>query len=111
MEDSSAQFTITRSDAGDSDDVRFALAGELDAHSAPMVQQALTDGASDDSVRVVLDFSEVSFMDSSGLRIMIGESTRRRAAGGSFVLASVPRPVSRLLDVSGVSDHLEIDPG
>lgn len=110
MEDASAQFTITRSDTT-ADEVRFALAGELDAHSAPLVQEALTNEASDDSARVVLDFTDVSFMDSSGLRIMIGESTRRRAVGGSFVLASVPRPVSRLLDVSGVSDHLEIESG
>lgn len=110
MEDVPAQFTITRRDPDD-DVVRFALAGELDAHSAPLVEKALADDAPDDSARVVLDFSDVSFMDSSGLRIMIGESTRRRAAGGAFVLTSVPRPVGRLFDVSGVRDHLEIESG
>lgn len=108
MQDLPASLSVSSVDTGDTAGVRLAVAGEIDAHSAPGLQQRLTDAAADD-MRLVLDLAGVTFMDSSGLRVMIAESTRRTEAGGEFVLAEVPRSVARLLDVSGVSDHLAVE--
>lgn len=44
---------------------RLSLSGELDVATAPRLEEALSDV--DDAVVVILDLSDVSFMDSSGL--------------------------------------------
>ena len=59
-----------------------ALSGELDHHSAAAVRQAL-DAAMEDGVReLVLDLSGVSFMDSSGIGVILGRYRILRARGG-----------------------------
>lgn len=83
----------------------FALAGEIDAHTAPSLGEAL-DGT--DSTSVTLDMSGVSFMDSSGLRVIITATERLRERGGDLVLAKPTSTVRRLVDVAGLSEHFTI---
>ena len=84
------------------------LAGELDAYSGPSLQEALA--ALRPESDITLDLGEVTFIDSSALRILIGESTTRAAAGGAVRLRSPSVAVLRLLEISGLTDHFEIVP-
>lgn len=99
MSDTAARLDISAIADG------LALAGELDAHTAPLLAEWLTDlppGESD----VVLDIERVEFMDSSGLRVVIDVHQRALDAGRRLVLRHPTATVHRLLEISGLSDHI-----
>lgn len=83
------------------------LAGELDLYNAPQVRQALSDAASDSPARVVVDLSEVEFIDSTALGVLIEARTRldnRRA----FLLAAPGLETRRALEISGLDRHFTV---
>jgi anti-sigma B factor antagonist len=83
------------------------LGGELDIYNAPIVGEALTGVADSKPDRLVVDLSEVSFVDSTVLGVMVEARTRlpnRRA----FLLAA-PRPETRrALEVTGLDRQLVV---
>lgn len=89
------------------DEHGFVLAGEIDAHTAPDLERhLLTRITEHGSAR--LETSGVTFMDSSGLRVLIGATNESRSRGGDLVLASPTPVVRRLIEISGLSDHLHV---
>ncbi|MEA4971454.1 MAG: STAS domain-containing protein [Candidatus Pelethousia sp.] len=79
-----------------------ALSGELDHHSAATVRQAL-DAALVDGVReLALDLSGVSFMDSSGIGVILGRYRILRARGGRMRLSAVSTYAARILKMAGI---------
>lgn len=86
----------------------FQVSGEVDAHSADAFGAALN--AVDEAVgAIVLDMSEVTFMDSSGLRILVEAQQRADAGGPKFVLRSPSRQIVRLLDLAGLTETFETE--
>lgn len=83
------------------------LGGELDLYNAPQVREALTDACGDSSERVVVDLSEVEFIDSTALGVLIEARTRldnRRA----FLLAAPGLETRRALEISGLDRHFRV---
>jgi anti-sigma B factor antagonist len=76
----------------------FRLEGELDMATADGLSQLLRDAA-EGGGSVKLDFSGVSFMDSSGLRALLDAATRRNGSG-PVVLVNPSPQVRRVLDIS-----------
>lgn len=93
-------FDISRTDDG------LRLSGELDAHTAPLLQAALADV---DDERTVLDMAGVAFVDSSGLRVLIQAHQAAGEAGRTLVLTNPSDAVTRLLEISGVAGYLVVD--
>lgn len=80
--------------------------GELDAASAADLREALATLTAFE--RVVLDFSEVPFIDSAGLACLIAGVRRVHASNGDVVLSSARRAVHRLLLTVGMERVLPI---
>lgn len=87
------------------DDVHgtLMLEGEIDTYSATSLAARLRD---DPSV-TVLDLSAVSFIDSSGLRVLVAAS-EERVDGRGIQLRSPSAAVQRLLEISGLTGHLDV---
>jgi anti-anti-sigma factor len=86
------------------DDVTVvALSGELDIAAADDLDVVFREVP--DEQRAVLDLSEVDFMDSSGLAVVLRESMRRRDAGASLQLRRPSATVRRLIEFCCL-DHL-----
>lgn len=85
----------------------LVLTGEIDAHTAPRLARLLTPlpGTSGD---VTVDLGGVDFVDSSGLGVLIDAHRRAAGEGRRFVLARPSPAVVRLLEISGLVDHLTI---
>ena len=79
------------------------LAGELDLATAPRLKEALLDFASPEG-DVHLDLSEVSFLDSSGLRVILALA-RSRGDNGSLVLLTPSAAIVRILEIVGIDEH------
>lgn len=83
------------------------LAGELDLYNAPQVREALSQACGDSAERVIVDLSEVEFIDSTALGALIEARTRldnRRA----FLLAAPGLETRRALEVSGLDKHFNV---
>ena len=95
------QLQITRTEDG------FRLAGELDMATADDLSQIFRDAPSNDPI--VLDFSGVSFMDSSGLRALL-EGAGQPTGCGPVVIVNPSAQVRRVLDISipGGTPGLEV---
>ncbi len=84
-------------------ELNAALAGELDEHSAADVRRKLDDALRDpDITRVVFDMRSVTFMDSSGIGVILGRYRRMMERGGSMSVMNAKGGVERLLRLSGV---------
>jgi anti-sigma B factor antagonist len=86
----------------------FALSGELDYAAAGRVR-ALVDGAHAGRA-LVLDLAAVTFVDSAVLKELLRARVELAASGVRLLLAAVPRPVRRLLDLTRTAELFETVP-
>jgi anti-sigma B factor antagonist len=80
-------------------------AGELDAASSPQLERALAE-ARQPGGPVELDLSKVSFIDSSGLRVITGVVRDVEADGGSFTITAASEAVRRIFEITGLRSLL-----
>ena len=73
--------------------------GELDAYTVGQFREAL--GSLAQQPQVLIDLSDVPFMDSAGLGALIGGIRRAREAGGDVVVACSRPTLTRLLHTTG----------
>jgi anti-anti-sigma factor len=84
-----------------------AVWGEIDLATAPLLEATIRAAIDQGCTQVLLDASGVDFMDSSGLRSVLGAAERLGRDGGDLVIRSRSAHVTRLLDLSGVDVHIE----
>jgi anti-sigma B factor antagonist len=94
------------------------VSGEIDLHSVPRFQDALEkavaaaqrDEASSSAGVLVVDLSELGFMDSMGLGTLIGSTEEFREGGGEVRLVVLGGEVMRVLEVTGMGEALRVYP-
>jgi anti-anti-sigma factor len=86
------------------------LSGELDASTATLLYDQLSDLEVKDVQHVVLDLAQVSFMDSTGLSVIVTEHKRLRHSGGGLTVFAPPSSVRRLFEITGLNTVLDIVP-
>ena len=81
----------------------FRLVGELDDHSAEFVKRKLDETlASNDYSSVVLDLSRLSFMDSTGIGVIIGRYKIIRKHNKSLYVKNPSPTVDKIFKMSGL---------
>jgi anti-sigma B factor antagonist len=98
-------LTIEVGDEGS--DTVFVLRGELDPHTAPDLRNEIDRVLEAGRSRLVLDLAGITFIDSSGLRVVISAHKDTVERGGGLVLRSPSPTTRRLLDITGLLDHIE----
>lgn len=93
----------------EADPVTFVLAGDLDPHTSPYLQERIDETLAEDASTAVLDVGDVSFVDSAGLRVIADTHRRLMGAGGGLVLRNPSKGLEKLLSVTGLSDHVTIE--
>lgn len=88
--------------------VRLALAGEFDLSNASHVEDALKEIERERPPVLVLDLRELTFMDSTGLRVMVSADARARDDSRRLAVVQGPEPVHRVFRITGLDDHLEM---
>jgi anti-anti-sigma factor len=82
--------------------VLITLAGDVDVTTAPLFKAALDEVLSSGTDDVEIDFTDVTFMDSSGLGAVIHAHRAATGQGRTLSLGARSPVVDHLLDVSGV---------
>jgi anti-anti-sigma factor len=78
------------------------VAGEIDLETAAELGDQALAALQDLSVHLVLDLGGVTFMDSTGLKVLLAAAHRADLAGGSLVLVAPTRAVRRILALTGL---------
>jgi anti-sigma B factor antagonist len=86
--------------------VVVSVGGELDMATAPQLQDQITDLLDSGRARLVLDLTDLSFCDSTGLSVLVRAKNSCDEIGGSLRLAAPQRGVRRILEVSGLVEVL-----
>src|SRR5689334_24360678 len=97
-------FMVDVDQHGDQTVVR--LGGELDVAAAPALQESLAELAAG---VVILDFSDVTFMDSTALAVFVSLRNRAHDHGGDLIFRGVQPPQMRLFEVTGLVQELNLD--
>ncbi|MFD4555599.1 STAS domain-containing protein [Streptomyces sp. NPDC058469] len=86
-----------------------AVAGEIDQETGGSLREVL-ELPEDVAPRVVIDLRHVTFMDSSGINILIAVHTRLAEAGGWLRLAGAAPPVLRVIQLVGIDGFIDCHP-
>ncbi len=79
------------------------LDGEIDHHCASYVREKIDAELCKGNVRtLIIDFKNVTFMDSSGLGIIFGRYNKLVNIGAELVITNVPKRIERILRMAGV---------
>jgi anti-sigma B factor antagonist len=83
------------------------LAGELDLYNAASVREALLECCAESPERLIVDLSDVKFIDSTALGVLI-EARTRLANRRGFLLAAPGLETRRALEISGLDRHFAV---
>ncbi|MDE2907144.1 MAG: STAS domain-containing protein [Acidobacteriota bacterium] len=84
------------------------LEGRIDSTNCTEFEAQLEAGADVDATLVLLDFGEVSFISSAGLRVVLKLAKQLRSRNAKLGLCSLPTPIQQVLEVSGFDRILPI---
>src|SRR5919112_652502 len=99
-------FSIERID--DTVQVHLKLRGDLDLYTAPEFDDALVAVEGEKWPTIVLDLRELEFLDSMALRLIMRTEARAKQDGRRLVLVRGPEFIDRVLELSGLAEHLTI---
>ena len=86
------------------------LAGELDVATAPALDRALSLAFAADPSSMVVDLSRLSFLDSTGIRVLVTAAKQAETDGCSIVFMAPTEQVLRVLRLTGVDRLIQIEP-
>ena len=92
----------------------LAIKGRMDAASAPQLKQAIDALFDQGRYRLVLDLSELEYIASPGLRVLIEARKRARdwkltdLEGGDVRIAGLPQRIKEVFDLTGFTSLFEI---
>lgn len=86
------------------------VVGELDLASAPRLRQEVTSLAGKGRCWVLIDMTDVDFLDSTGLGVLVGILKRLRSLGGDLRLVGTRPAVRRVFDLTGLDRVLPLHP-
>lgn len=81
----------------------LAVGGEIDVYSAPELREKLLELSHADHTTAVVDLSDVSFVDSTGLGVLVSGLKRFREAGGDLRLVVTQPQILKVLEITGLS--------
>ena len=92
--------------------LRVAIVGEINHHNAVFVRQEIDEKIQElNSKNLVLDLAEVSFMDSSGLGLVMGRYQRMQELGGTLTVANPSADHKKLFKLAGLNKLVKIVKG
>lgn len=79
------------------------IAGEIDVYSAARLRARLVELAQAGRHRLIIDMTSVTFMDSSGLGVLVGAMKRARANSGEVCIVGAAERILQTLRITGLT--------
>ncbi|TLS35659.1 anti-sigma F factor antagonist [Pseudalkalibacillus caeni] len=86
------------------------LVGELDHHTAEDLRSKVDHTIEENRIEhIVLNLEALSFMDSSGLGVILGRYNKVKSSGGEMVVCAISPAVKRLFEMSGMFKIIRLE--
>lgn len=85
-----------------------SVSGEVDVSNAPTLREALDGALSNEVSQVEVDLADVSYIDSTGIGVLVGSAHRAADQGSELVVTHPQRNVERVLTMLGVDSELNV---
>ena len=106
-----SQFGATEADSPAEGITLIALSGQLDAHTAPEFERFLEERVRNEKkAKLILDFSNLEYISSAGLGVLMGLIEEVRSQSGDMKLIKVPEKIYHVLDLLGFPIVFEVLP-
>ncbi|WP_170006305.1 anti-sigma factor antagonist [Bacillus fonticola] len=89
--------------------IHINVGGEIDAYTAPELKGILMPKAEQTGVHMIVDLSNVTYMDSTGLGVFVGVFKTVKAQKGELRLTGLSARLSRLFTITGLADIMNLD--
>jgi anti-sigma B factor antagonist len=80
-----------------------SVAGEIDVYTAPRLREEITELVAGGTYNLVIDMSEVEFLDSTGLGVLVGGLKKVRAHDGSLQLVCNQDRLLKIFRITGLA--------
>ena len=87
----------------------FKLNGRLDSNTAMGFEQKLFECMENGTQRMILDFQELDYISSAGLRVILKATKNLKSAEGKLVLSEMQDYVKEVFEISGFDSFLPIE--
>ena len=85
------------------------LHGEMDHHGARELMEGMDRLIEQNlPVKTILDLEGLSFMDSSGIAVILRAKRRMEALNGNLVVVNIPRQAARVLETAGLGRYIKL---
>ncbi|TQR06819.1 anti-sigma factor antagonist [Psychrobacillus soli] len=88
--------------------VNGIIKGEIDAFTAPILREKLSEIDLKENLQVNIDLTDVSYMDSTGLGVFVGFYKSINASNGHMELIGLSSRLKRLFDITGLGEIMDI---
>jgi anti-sigma B factor antagonist len=103
------EFAVTEHPI-DSERHVLAVRGEIDLFTAPELKQVLAESIEAGRVRIIVDLTETTFLDSTALGVLIGAVKRLRSRDGALAIVNVDENISKTFEITGLDQIFTIVP-
>ena len=105
----SPEFAITEHPI-DAERHVLAVRGEIDLFTAPELKQVLAESIESGRVRIVIDLTDTTFLDSTALGVLIGAVKRLRSRDGALAIVNVDENITKTFEITGLDQIFTIVP-
>jgi anti-anti-sigma factor len=88
-----------------------SIDGHLDTNTAPEAQAHLDSLQDDGAQKILIDFSDLDYISSAGLRVLLATAKRLGGAGGALRICGLNETVGEVFEISGFSVILDVFDG
>jgi anti-sigma B factor antagonist len=103
----SPEFSLSQEALDDERHV-VAVRGEIDLFTAPELKSALADAIEEGRLRIVVDLSETTFLDSTALGVLIGAVKRLRSREGRLTIVNTDDNIAKTFEITGLDQIFTI---
>ncbi len=97
---------IYRREVGDV--VIFDINGEIDLYNAPEIKEKIKDEMNKNKVNVIINLDRVSYIDSSGIGVLISSLSNLKKIGGALKLINVYASVRKVFELTKLTSFFDI---
>jgi len=86
------------------------IGGRLDTITAPEFEKSIMELISPENKKIVLDCANLSYISSSGLRVILMTLKKVKANGGNLIICSLQESIKEVFNICGFTSLLTITP-
>jgi len=88
----------------------LAVRGEIDLFTAPELKQVLAESIESGRIRIIVDLTDTTFLDSTALGVLIGAVKRLRSRDGALAIVNVDDNIAKTFEITGLDQIFTIVP-